>query len=611
MGETNRKGEIRNVKRKYICAMGAVMGAVILGGTCFGMETVSAAETKDRVDIQILATSDLHGKFDPYDYAINEESTAGSMAQIQTAVKELRNDNTVLIDVGDSVQGNSAELFLEDDLHPMIQGMNLMDYDVWVTGNHEYDQGLDILKKLIAQQEATTLVGNVRDAEGEPLADGYTILERGGVKIAVIGMVTPNISRWSGEDGEYVASDPVEETRKIIDEIGDNVDLIIAAEHMGENNEYDVANSGVNDLAEACPEIDLILAAHEHKLVEGTTVNDVLIVENQDAAQTMAQVNFTLEKGEDGKYEIVERTSKSLKMADYAPDEAFMEELSWADEKAKEDANQVVGKLVGGDLVPENEIEGIPQARIQETPLMDLINEVQLYYSGADVSAAALFADNANMKEGDIRKCDMSLIYKFGNTLYKLEMTGAQLKKYMEWSASYYNTFQEGDLTISFNPEMPGYLYDMFSGVTYDINISKEPGSRIENLKRMDGTEIKDDDVLTIAVNNYRATTQLLAPGAVYEEGEELPKLLEIDVRGELGGVREMIGDYIVNVKGGTLEVPEVTGNWKLTGYSWDEEKHEEAVNLINEGVISLESGDSTKVINGKSITEKDLEAVQ
>ena len=611
MGETNRKGEIRNVKRKYICAMGAVMGAVILGGTCFGMETVSAAETKDRVDIQILATSDLHGKFDPYDYAINEESTAGSMAQIQTAVKELRNDNTVLIDVGDSVQGNSAELFLEDDLHPMIQGMNLMDYDVWVTGNHEYDQGLDILKRLIAQQEATTLVGNVRDAEGEPLADGYTILERGGVKIAVIGMVTPNISRWSGEDGEYVASDPVEETRKIIDEIGDNVDLIIAAEHMGENNEYDVANSGVNDLAEACPEIDLIIAAHEHKLVEGTTVNDVLIVENQDAAQTMAQVNFTLEKGEDGKYEIVERTSKSLKMADYAPDEAFMEELSWADEKAKEDANQVVGKLVGGDLVPENEIEGIPQARIQETPLMDLINEVQLYYSGADVSAAALFADNANMKEGDIRKCDMSLIYKFGNTLYKLEMTGAQLKKYMEWSASYYNTFQEGDLTISFNPEMPGYLYDMFSGVTYDINISKEPGSRIENLKRMDGTEIKDDDVLTIAVNNYRATTQLLAPGAVYEEGEELPKLLEIDVRGELGGVREMIGDYIVNVKGGTLEVPEVTGNWKLTGYSWDEEKHEEAANLINEGVISLESGDSTKVINGKSITEKDLEAVQ
>ena len=587
------------------------MGAVILGGTCFGMETVSAAETKDRVDIQILATSDLHGKFDPYDYAINEESTAGSMAQIQTAVKELRNDNTVLIDVGDSVQGNSAELFLEDELHPMIQGMNLMDYDVWVTGNHEYDQGLDILKRLIAQQEATTLVGNVRDAEGEPLADGYTILERGGVKIAVIGMVTPNISRWSGEDGEYVASDPVEETRKIIDEIGDDVDLIIAAEHMGENNEYDVANSGVNDLAEACPEIDLIIAAHEHKLVEGTTVNDVLIVENQDAAQTMAQVNFTLEKGEDGQYEIAESTSKSLKMADYAPDEAFMEELSWADEKAKEDANQVVGKLVGGDLVPENEIEGIPQARIQETPLMDLINEVQLYYSGADVSAAALFADNANMEEGDIRKCDMSLIYKFGNTLYKLEMTGAQLKKYMEWSASYYNTFQEGDLTISFNPEMPGYLYDMFSGVTYDINISKEPGSRIENLKRMDGTEIKDDDVLTIAVNNYRATTQLLAPGAVYEEGEELPKLLEIDVRGELGGVREMIGDYIVNVKGGTLEVPEVTGNWKLTGYSWDEEKHEEAVNLINEGVISLESGDSTKVINGKSITEKDLEAVQ
>ena len=97
----------------------------------------------------------------------------------------------------------------------------------------------------------------------------------------------------------------------------------------------------------------------------------------------------------------------------------------------------MIGKLEGGILAPENEIAEIPTAQIQDTALMDLIQEVQMYYTDADVSAAALFIMDANLHEGYIRKCDTAQVYKYNNALYKLQMTGAQLKKYMKWTVSY------------------------------------------------------------------------------------------------------------------------------------------------------------------------------
>ena len=570
-------------------------------------EASSEAPEKETMDLQILATSDLHGKFNPWDYALNEESKSGSMAQVASAVKELRTDNTILVDAGDTIQDNSADLFFDEEIHPMSLAMNEIGYDVWVTGNHEYNFGGDVLKKVISQQKAKVLTGNVKDPEGKPLADSYTIIEKGGAKIGIIGMVTPNITRWDSANLEgWIVTDPVEETRKIIDEIKDQTDVLIAVMHMGMNNEYEVKNSGAEDLANACPELDLIVASHEHRLIEGEEVNGVLVVMNKNSAATMVKVDLTLEKQEDGSWEVAERTSESLDMSAYEPDKELMEKLAPYDERAKEDAAVVIGKLEGGSLAPENEIAEIPTAQIQDTALIDLINEVQMYYTGADVSAAALFNMNANLKEGEIRKCDTALVYKYANTLYKLEMTGAQLKKYMEWTASYYNTWKPGDLTISFNPEIRAYQYDMFAGVNYDINVANEPGSRIENLTWPDGKPVKDEDVCTIAVNNYRASSQLLSPGEVFDEGEELPKLLEIDVRGDVGGVRELIGLYINEVKGGVI-TPVVDNNWKIVGNDWDASKHEEAVKLLKEGKLTIPSSEDGRTPNVAAIIEADL----
>lgn len=565
------------------------------------------ATKNEEINIQILATSDLHGKFYPYDYAVNSESKVGSLSQIATAIKEFRNEDTILIDAGDTVQDNSADLFLNDEIHPMVLGMNMIGYDVWITGNHEYNYGMDTLKNIMKQSKAKVLVGNVYNPDNSNIADGYTVIEKNGVKIGIIGMVTPNIVKWDSVNlKDYIVTDPVKETRKIIDEIKDKVDIIIAAEHMGESNEYGVANSGVTDLANSCPELALIVAAHEHKLVPGTYINNVLVVENRNSAVSMAKVNLTLKK-ENGKYKVVDRKSESIKIADYEPDKELMEKLASYDKRAKDDANIIIGTLKGSSLVPENEIADIPQAQIEPTPMIDFINEVQMYYTDADVSATGLFNIESNLEPGKIKKSDTALIYKYGNTLYKLQMTGKQLKTFMEWSAGYYNTYKKGDLTISFNENIRGFNYDMFSGVDYQIDISQEVGNRIKNLKwSKTGKEVKDDDVFVIAVNNYRANTHLLNYGEVYKEGEELPKVLEIDVRGNIGGVRELIGDYIKNVKNGEITSSNPK-NWEIIGNNWDNEKHKEVVKQVKEGKIIIPKSADGRTPNVKSITESDL----
>lgn len=570
------------------------------------LNTVIFAEKETR-DIQILATSDLHGKFYPYDYAVNEESRSGSLVQIASAVKKYRTKDTVIIDVGDTIQDNYSKLFFKEKIHPMMLAMNEIGYDIWALGNHEFNFGVDNLKNIMKQSKAAVLMGNVYNPDGSRMAEGYTIIEKDGVKIGIIGMVTPNIVKWDSVNLKgYKVTDPVEETKKIVKDIRNKVDILIAAEHMGEENEYDVANSGVNDLAEACPELDLIIAAHEHKLVEEAYVNGVLIVENKNSAATMSKINIILEK-ENGKYKISDRKAESIKISEYEPDKDLAEKLAPYNKKAQDEANIIIGELTGGNLVPENEIAEIPQAQIQATSLIDFINEVQMYYTGADVSAAALFNVDADLKAGKIKKSDTALIYKYGNTLYKMEMTGKQLKKYMEWSAAYYNKYNKGDLTISFNENIRGFNYDMFSGVDYRIDISKEAGQRIKDLKWSNtGKEIKDDDIFIIAVNNYRANTHLLTYGEIFEEGEELPKVLEIDVKGNIGGVRELIGDYIKNVKKGKIE-PSNPQNWKIIGNDWDKNKHEKAVQMIKDGKIQIPKSADGRTPNVKSVTENDL----
>ena len=595
-------------RRTFLQAAGVSAAAAAVAG---GAPAASACLWPLQMDLQILATSDTHGRFLPWDYAANKADTSGSVAQQAAAIAQRRTPSTIVVDAGDTIQGNSAELFLQDEMHPMSAGMNAIGYDVWVTGNHEFNFGMDTLKRVIAQQKAKVLVGNVYAPDGTPLADGYTILNKQGVKVGVIGMVTPNITRWDSKNLEgWTVTNPVDECRKLTKQLRGQVDVLLGVMHMDPESEYGVYGSGARDLAEACPEFDVIVAAHGHRSVPGEMINGVLVVENSGNASTLSEIHLQLKRKWDGGWSIDQRTSEIVSMKDLPADAALSQQLAGYDARAKADAETLIGELRGGNMAPENDVVNIPQPMVQDTALLDFINEVQMYYTGAKVSATALTSMTSQMKEGPIRKCDTASIYTYQNTLYKLEMNGAQLRSFMEWSAGFFKTWVPGDLTVAFDPSTSYYLYDAFEGVNYEIDVSQEPGGRIRNLTWPDGSPVRDEEVFTVAVNNYRATTQLLIAADIFAPGEPLPKLLEIDVRGDLGGIRELLGEYIRTVKGGVIQ-PKVNNNWKLVGTNWDEAKRAQALKLLAEGKMPLPGSSTSRTLPGAAVTEADLAAVK
>ena len=595
-------------RRTFLQAAGVSAAAAAVAG---GAPAASACLWPLQMDLQILATSDTHGRFLPWDYAANKADASGSVAQQAAAIAQRRTPSTIVVDAGDTIQGNSAELFLQDEMHPMSAGMNAIGYDVWVTGNHEFNFGMDTLKRVIAQQKAKVLVGNVYAPDGTPLADGYTILNKQGVKVGVIGMVTPNITRWDSKNLEgWTVTNPVDECRKLTKQLRGQVDVLLGVMHMDPESEYGVYGSGARDLAEACPEFDVIVAAHGHRSGPGEMINGVLVVENSGNASTLSEIHLQLKRKWDGGWSIDQRTSEIVSMKDLPADAALSQQLAGYDARAKADAETLIGELRGGNMAPENDVVNIPQPMVQDTALLDFINEVQMYYTGAKVSATALTSMTSQMKEGPIRKCDTASIYTYQNTLYKLEMNGAQLRSFMEWSAGFFKTWVPGDLTVAFDPSTRYYLYDAFEGVNYEIDVSQEPGGRIRNLTWPDGSPVRDEEVFTVAVNNYRATTQLLIAADIFAPGEPLPKLLEIDVRGDLGGIRELLAEYIRTVKGGVIQ-PKVNNNWKLVGTNWDEAKRAQALKLLAEGKMPLPGSSTSRTLPGAAVTEADLAAVK
>lgn len=587
----------------------------------------SSGKSDKTIDLQILATSDLHGRFVSYEYASNEATDSGSLAQVATAVKEQRkqNPNTILVDNGDTIQDNSSELFLKDKEHPMIAGMNALKYDTWTLGNHEFNY-LPDLKPILKQSKATVLCGNVYQPDGRPLGADYKVINKNGVKVALIGMVTPNIVKWDEQNLKgYKVTDPVAETKEVIKKLKGKADLFIGVVHMGVDPEYGVSNSGVTELAKKVPELTAIIAGHAHSKIPSQTINGVLVTEPGFAGQALSKIVISLKKSSSG-YKVVSKNSELILMNDtktgkvYEQDKTLVKKLEPFHEKAVEDANQKIGELIHGDLVPENVIKGIPAIQIQPTPLITLINKVQKEYGNADISSAAAFRTDANVKMGPLNKADAAKIYKFDNTLYVVEITGAQLRNYMEWSTQYYNTYKPGDLTISFNENIRDYNYDMFSGLNYDIDISKPvvptdtvkadsphlhfAPSRIVNLTKADGTPVRDTDVFKLAVNNYRYSTTL---SPMFDD--DIKILYKSDeALGDKGRIRELIGDYLTKNKTITNYVE---NNWKLIGMNWSEEDRKELAAYIDLGLLSIPVSEDGRTPNVKSITLDELNKVR
>lgn len=617
------------LKRFASWSLSILLGTSLLL-TPLASESAQAAAADQETTITLLGTSDIHGRFMPWDYALDGPNPAGSMTQLYTMVKKVRseNPNTILLDAGDMIQDNSAELFNDQPKSPMMVAMNEMNYDAWVMGNHEFNFGLDVLEKISSQFKGQALVGNIFKENGDRYMPAYTIIERDGIKVGVIGMNTPMITEFEkGTDhlDGVIVKDPVEETRKAIAELKGKVDVMVGLMHMGLDNENGNPGTGVTDIANANPELAAIFAGHMHQLIESQTVNGVLISEPNKYGTHMSRIDLKFTK-EDGKIALKSKEAKALavKKADgtyEVSDPSLEKTLHPFHEFARADANIEVAELKGTNLVPADEIKGIPAVQIQETPLSDFFTEVMLHYSDADVVAHQIDNDKAKLDVGPIKKKDIAFNYQytFGEvTVY--EVTGRDLKDYMEWSAGYFNSTRPGDVTISFDPKRRASKYstdDFFGGVTYEIDLTKPYGSRITDLKYSDGKTVQAEDTLKLGMNAYRMEALIAKGGAL--EGRKFKQLWsskDAAAFGEIQGtIRNLSIAYLKDVMKGVYEA-KIQHNWKITGVDLTAPERADVVELINDGILSVPTTEDGKYTNIASInildavTAEEIEAL-
>ena len=565
-----------------------ILAVVIMAG----LMSFSAFAQDDETHVVILATSDLHGNIWSFSYEDGKETTNNGMARLYTYIKQVREENPIvfLVDGGDDIQGT----IMTDDIanknpdepHPVINAMNFMGYDSMTLGNHEFNWGITNMMKILGQAEFPVLGANVLDADGNFVTGyGWTIIERGGVKLAVIGVVTPDIPIWDGGkegilDTTFEAG--YEAVAKAIEEIGDQADIIMVSAHMGQFAEFD--EDGGSDAGEKIvtenPAVDILQVAHMHITVN-SEVEGTPIVAVRNSGREIARIDVTLDKDKN----ITGIATQIVDMADYEPD-AEIREIPLVAEMHQQTVDFISGGT-GDDgeageplgittekFQPENEIAGLPEGKLQDTAVMDLILNIQLLNSGADVTACALFKDTSDLPEGNINYGNIFDIYKYDNTLYTIDVTGAELKGYMEWAAECYNQWVPGDINISFDPEYPGYLYDMFQGVDYEINLSKPKGERIENVI-YHGEPLKDDEIIKLAVNNYRYSSGLKAQNLAAGKRDWESS----------NSIRDMIVAYFDE---NSPVAPTVNNNWKITGVdlSKDDPRRAEIIGYINEGLL-------------------------
>lgn len=605
---------------KQVISILSMAVLILATGIAFTPTPVNAQEEDKDIHITLLATSDIHGRSMPWDYAVDGPNLTGSLTQLYTIIKDIRheNPNTILLENGDLIQDNSAELFNDQPQSPMMVAVNEMGYEAWTYGNHEFNFGLDVLDKVSSQFNGARLAGNVYKENGERYLPAYTIIEREGVKIGVIGMVTPLITEYEKGTNHLdglVIKNPIEETKKAVKELEGKVDVMIGLMHMGLENENGVPGTGVKEMANAIPELAAIFAGHNHVLINKEEVNGVFITEPNKYGTHISRIDLTFTRqGEQLVLKEKDASTIPVKKEDgtfVESDKELEETLKPYHEFAREDANIEVAQLKGTNLVPKNEIKGIPTVHIQETPLSDFFHEVMLHYSKADVVAHQIDNDKASLDVGPIKKKDIAYNYQFaGGEVSVYEVTGKDLKDYMEWAVGYFNSTRDGDVTISFDKTRRSSKYstnDYFGNVKYDIDLTEQPGNRIKNLRKLDGTPIKMEDNLKLGMNSYRMDF-LVSKGQALE-GRKFNMIWsskEESAYGETGGtIRNLAIRYLKEEMNGVYE-PVIQNNWKIIGVDTKSPARAAIVELINKDILAIPTTEDGKYTNIASINVKD-----
>lgn len=473
----------------------------------------------------ILETTDLHGFILPYNF-IEKEDLPASLSHSSTYIKKLRDGQSpvILLDNGDNLQGQPEMYYYNfiDTVSPHFSSevMNYLDYDAGTIGNHDIEAGHSVYDRLIKEYKFPLLAANAVDIKtGDPYFKPYVIIKKNGIKVAVLGLVTPSIPDWLPPEfyagmkfGDMVST--AAEWMPVI--LNENPDLVVGLFHSGWDREDE---SGSAAVAYNVPGFDIIFTGHDHRLANEKFVNKagdtILILNGGSNARNLAkaEVTFMAEKKNGRRRKILSGEIVDIKNLSIDPD--FIDRF----DPQNKIIHNYVDKVIGNSTATMSSRESY----FGSSAFVDMIHSVQLEITGADISFAAPLSFDVEISEGPVTVGDMFKLYRYENMLYSMTMTGEEIQKYLEYSyAAWYNTMKgPGHLLLKLRTDSGGkpvltdgkawlrnlpYNFDSAAGIDYIVDVSKPEGERIKITSFTGGRPFKKDENYKVAVNSYRGS---------------------------------------------------------------------------------------------------------
>lgn len=534
------------------------------------------------ITVSVVETTDVHGNFFPTDY-ITRRPWPGSLARVAAYVDSLRcaqgSDGVILLDNGDLLQGQPAAYYYNyiDTVSPHVAAdiQRFMGYDAVSLGNHDIETGHAVYDRFMAQSAPPVLGANITDTStGTPYARPYTVIARQGLRIAVIGLITPAIPAWLPENlwSGLRFDDMVESARKWVEIVRETErpDAIIGLFHSGGDSSTRTAGIMENasvEVARRVPGIDAVMMGHDHRvwnLSEPSIGGDTVVVVNPaNNAVNVGQVDITFTIGDDGSV-ISKRVKGSVvPVGSLVPSEAFMTKFAPQMAAVERFVDKPLGRATGPFLSRD--------AYFGPSAFMDLVHRLQLEIAHADISMAAPLSFDARIDTGTVTMADMFSLYKYENLLYTMELTGREIKGWLEMAYDLWtNRIDSPDSHLlrfaSENPAPgdnrllnPSYNFDSAAGINYTVDVTKPAGEKITILSMADGSPFEPDRLYRVAVNSYRGN----GGGDLLTRGAGIPRdrLKERIV----GATDKDLRYYLMKAieAKGTIE-PAVTRNWRF-----------------------------------------------
>jgi 2',3'-cyclic-nucleotide 2'-phosphodiesterase/3'-nucleotidase len=522
-------------------------------------ERLPAPPANDTVQIVVAATTDVHGHLRRWDYFGAEPDAQHSLAAAATVVDSIRRANpglTLLVDAGDLLQGTPLTYLAAAPNarrpHPVMAAMSVMRYDAAAVGNHEFNYGLPVFERAVAEASFPFLAANVFRPDGSRAFPAYVLAARGPLTVGIVGATTPGSAVWDRDKlaGVLEFRDIVPAVRSAVDSVRSaGADVAVVVLHTGLEGpaSYDTVATRLpseNVAARVAREvegIDLIVYGHSHRDVADTTIAGVRLIQPKNWARSVAVATLTAARSPQG-WRVVGSRGRLIPTAGYAEDPGVLA----ITERAHARATAYAAESIGTTAVAWRS----DSARIADVPLIDFVLEVERAVTGAQLASTAAFSLEAALDSGAITVAEVARLYPYENTLKSIRITGRQLREYLEFSARYFGQFGTEEPPV--DPRVPGFNFDIVAGAEYTIDVSRPVGSRITRLA-VGGAPVADTSTFTMAVNNYRQSG-----GGGYGMLRDAPVVYDGTVE-----IRQLLIDEIRRV--GVLR-PEryVTGNWEL-----------------------------------------------